>query len=266
VVLPTPTPPPPSSKAPAPVAFDPPIRIEDGERMLIPKHPVKANGKVDVVVHFHGGHGIHWDQLGLNAVVVDFQKGAFSSPYTQFTAPHGQLDRWLGQVKDQVKRKGHGDVGIDRIALTGFSAGYAGVRGVLRDPAAKDRINTVVLLDSLHTGYGPNKGVDPQGMAPFVEFAHKAARGQTTMVVTHSEIVPPTFASTTQTADALIAAVGTQRKPYAGSPEPVVRPLTQADMGSFHVRGNAGGDKAAHIRELKNGDNIVTRFLSWAWK
>jgi hypothetical protein len=62
--------------------------------------------------------------------------------------------------------------------------------------------------------------VDTELMAGFVRFAREAAAGRKAMLLTHSAQVPEGYASTTETADFLIAAVG-------GAPDPA--PLDRDD-------------------------------------
>ena len=80
-------------------------------------------------------------------------------------------------------------------------------------------VDSVVLNDSLHAGYTagpkgvekrPSQGVervDLKMLRGFVRFARDAAAGTKTMVMTHSAIVPPDYASSTEATRALLGAV-----------------------------------------------------------
>ncbi len=64
----------------------------------------------------------------------------------------------------------------------------------------------MLLLDGLHASYEPEgtvlaKGgaIDSTALDVFVKFARAAVRGDKRFVVTHSEVFPGTFASTTET-------------------------------------------------------------------
>ena len=63
----------------------------------------------------------------------------------------------------------------------------------------------------IHLGHGPLQGearVDLAMLKSFVRFAKDAAAGAKTMVMTHSAIVPPDYASSAETTRALLGAVG----------------------------------------------------------
>ena len=55
----------------------------------------------------------------------------------------------------------------------------------------------------------------PQKTLPFLRYARRAAAGETSLLITHSEIFTGTFASTTETTDWLIASLG-----FAGNTGP----------------------------------------------
>jgi hypothetical protein len=72
----------------------------------------------------------------------------------------------------------------------------------------------VLLLDGMHTSYIPEGRcwpiralIDTTNLVAFTEFARAASRGEKRFIVTHSEIFPGTFASTTETADWMLGAL-----------------------------------------------------------
>lgn len=207
---------------------------------------------LDFVIHMHGGHGIPFKEMPLDKAVITMQKPGLSSGYVPITAARGTLDRWLAEASARLPGARPG-----RVALSSFSGGFSGVRNLLKDPAALERIDTVVLLDGLHTGYSRDRLPTDAGMEPFRAFARLAAAGQKTFVVTHTAIVPPDYASTTETADDLIRAVGASRSPYAGPTSPDgITPSSEAHAGNLHVYGFEGGDAAAHVRALRHGRQV----------
>src|SRR5262249_11653235 len=82
----------------------------------------------------------------------------------------------------------------------------------------------------------------------FVRFASDAAAGKKRLLVTHSEIVPGTYASTTETADYLLRKLGLKRKEslLPGLP----RQLTEARQGNLLVIGYAGNTAPDHVDQL----------------
>lgn len=89
-----------------------------------------------------------------------------------------------------------------RVALLGFSESCHGVRNLLNSGDGA-RVDSVVAIDGIHTPYTGAKQVDPNTMIPWAAFGRLAVKGERLMVVTHSQVVPPNYASTTETADYL---------------------------------------------------------------
>jgi hypothetical protein len=89
----------------------------------------------------------------------------------------------------------------------------------------------VLLLDGLHTDYAAGKpgpaesALDAGHLGIFLKFARDAVARRKTMVVIHSEIIPGTYASTTETADWLLARLKLTRRPL---PRPAPRPIGHA--------------------------------------
>ena len=76
----------------------------------------------------------------------------------------------------------------------------------------------ILSIDGIHTDY-PDGGPGPQeskigaeNLAVWVQFARDAMGGKKRMIVTHSEIFPGTFASTTETTDYLLGQLGLRRR------------------------------------------------------
>jgi hypothetical protein len=191
---------------------------------------------------------------------------AFENP-KRFGAMMKSLSRTVGAA---VKRK---DVRLRRLALVSWSAGFAAVNRILAVPEWYEATDTVVLLDSLHAQYvGPNPPgtrprpaqgadrVDVRMLRRFIRFASDAAAGKKTMVITHSSIVPPDYASTGEATAALLSEVGV-------SPVTVESDNTsddggfdasaisgalgvRADQGGLHVRGFRGTGPHDHFDHL----------------
>src|SRR6202008_3045596 len=94
------------------------------------------------------------------------------------------------------------------------------VRAILRDSTHFAQVDAVLLLDGLHTSYMPEgtvleKGgtLDTTNLVAFTRYALEARRGAKRFLITHSEIFPGTFASTTETTDYLLHTLGLRRTP-----------------------------------------------------
>ena len=68
-----------------------------------------------------------------------------------------------------------------------------------------------------------------------------------TFVVTHSEIFPGTYASTTECADYLLAALSLKRRPKPMRGPIGMQQLSAVDAGGFRVRGYAGNTAPDHV-------------------
>src|SRR5205085_2033835 len=92
----------------------------------------------------------------------------------------------------------------NKLIVVSFSAGFGGVRELLKSEAIYERIDTLVMADSIYAGYVPgtkSSDVDPVAMTGFLKFARDATEGRKTMVISHCELRPETYASTAETAD-----------------------------------------------------------------
>lgn len=105
-----------------------------------------------------------------------------------------------------------------QITVGGWSAGCQGIRAMLRHESAVKRIDRVLMIDGIHTSYtdgkpGPLESkIDTGALEPIAAFAGEAIAGRKAMLITHSEIFPGTFASTTETADWLLREIGVKRR------------------------------------------------------
>ena len=121
------------------------------------------------------------------------------------------------------------------------------------------------MLDSIYCGYTGNPSdhkVDPALMDGFRRFALEAANSRKTFLLTHSEQVPEGYASTTETADYLIDAVGGKA---SGSKTDWGQGLTQtriASKGKFVVIGFAGKEGDDHMKHLRQVAKLWKRFLA----
>jgi hypothetical protein len=128
----------------------------------------------------------------------------------------------------------------------------------------------VLLLDGLHVSYIPERtpvasgGVlDTVRLAPFIDYARKAAADPSTvrMVVTHSEIFPGTFASTTETADNLLDGLGIRRTPVLEWGPGGMQLLSTARKGGFLLLGFAGNAAPDHVDHYHGMGAFLERLL-----
>ena len=144
-----------------------------------------------------------------------------------------------------------------RFTLVGFSAGHGAVRAILRTPRHFDRVSAVLLLDGMHTAYVPDGkpiaaggSLDTTNLVAFADFARAAIAGKKPFLVTHSEIFPGTFASTTETADWLLATLGLHRTPVMQRGPRGMQQLSEVRAGQFELLGFAGNSAPDHVDQL----------------
>lgn len=106
-----------------------------------------------------------------------------------------------------------------RVALLGFSASCQGVAQVLGSSDGA-RIDSVVAVDGIHVGYvdKATKKINEAGMKPWLDFGKLAVVNERLFVITHSSVVPPGYASTTETANWLWSTLTSSTDPYAQDP------------------------------------------------
>lgn len=227
---------------------------------------------VDVVVHFLGAawlaHGAV-ASLGDSAVSVAVNLGAGSGTYHRPFAEAAAFDSLLAGVARAVRGVTGREARLGRVTLSGFSAGHGAIRAILLSPRHMERVDAVLLLDGLHTSYVPEGRVladsgtlDTTNLVALTEFARRAARGEKRMLVTHSEIFPGTFASTTETADWMLASLDLKRAGTLAWGPRGMQQLSEARAGRFRLRGYAGNTAPDHIDHLHALPELLALLLA----
>lgn len=220
---------------------------------------------VDLVMHFHGAAFVP-HQSGGSAVVAVVNLGAGSGVYHRaFTEP-AVFDSLLGAVQTEIIRVTEKPVTIGRIVLTGFSAGHGAIRAILLEPRHFARVDAILLMDGMHTSYVPEGKVladsgtlDTTNLAAFARFARAAMRGEKRFLVTHSEIFPGTFASTTECANWLLETLGLQRTAVLRWGPRGMQQLSEAKAGRFELLGFAGNSAPDHIDHFHAMPELLKR-------
>lgn len=219
-----------------------PVALSKGS-IIVPKG---LSGSYDLVLHLHGGGAAQRvvAPANLGVVLATVDAGVGSRAYAGTFAEPDVLTTLLQEVG-----RATAPARLRHLVISSWSAGYGGVRQILRQAPAS--VDALVLLDSVHASYDGQGEVDPAGLAPFLRFAKRARVGDATMVLTHSEIRPPGYASTSEVADHLLGEVAGQRR-YAGMvPFYGVELKTTYDEDGFHVRGFTGAGKDAHCAHVR---------------
>ena len=194
----------------------------------------------DLLIHFHGPAWVVMQAAG-NRTVAVLNLGSGSSVYGKAFADPAAFTQLVQSLHRPFRH----------IYLSGFSAGYGAVRAILRDHA--DEIEGVMLLDGMHASYPFN----PNDVAPFLAFARRAVAGEKAMVITHSEIFPGTYASTTECADYLIEQLGLKATPVLKWGPVGMQQLSEVRAGRLVILGFAGNSAPDHIDHLHGMPSFI---------
>lgn len=229
--------------------------------------PDNARGApaLDLLIHFHGSAFVAEQAAALQTrptAVAVVNLGAGSAVYER---PFADA-RLLPALRDSVlMRLGKQ---LDRLVLSGFSAGCGAIRGILRHPALAEAVDAIVLLDGVHASYIPEGKrladgglLDTARIASLVEFGRRAASGPKRMLVTHSEIFPATYASTTETAEYLSRALELERSAVLEWGPVGMQRIAVARRGGVRIESYAGNTAPDHIDHYHG----LPQFLRLDW-
>lgn len=208
-------------------------------------------GSRAILFFFHGGTWLPEVAAARNRVaVVSVQAGSGSATYARlFNDPK----RFLALLAEAESKAG---VRFGRVMLGGWSAGCGAVRQILRTPESYARVDAALLIDGMHTDYvdgkpGPLESkIDPGNLEIWLQLGRDAMAGKKRMMVTHSEIFPGTYASTTETADYLLAQLGLKRRAALKWGPMGLQQLSEARAGKFLLVGYAGNSAPDHVDQL----------------
>lgn len=226
----------------------------------------EGSKSLDLLIHFHGAAWL--PEIASKAspqrlAVATVHLGAGSSVYRNAFSEPARFEAIVAE-----SRKAFAPRSLERVFLSGFSAGFGAIREILRNGGA-DAVDGILLLDGLHASYVPERTVlaeggalDESALKPFAEFARLAAAGKKAFVITHSEIFPGTFASTTETTDALIAALGLSRTAVLEWGPGGMQQLSEVSEGGLKILGFAGNSAPDHVDHFHAMPEFVSMLLN----
>lgn len=252
--------------------YDPWSNAPSIGQMVAPrKGGISKSGAFDLIVHFHGHEPIRKEfvKTAKGSVLVGIDLGIGSGAYSStFSSPHVFTNLITSVEAAMAKKTGNKNAHVRHLALSAWSAGYGAIEQILRQPASAKRVNAIVLLDSLHTGYVDehSKALKTVQIEPFIDFAKRAAKKQTFMFMSHSSIIPPGYASTTEVATHVISELKGKPKKAKRADVLGLDMIRRYDKGDFHVRGYTGDDKPDHCAHIGLMADIVRVHLEPRWK
>jgi len=266
---------------------------------VLPSTFETSDGSYDLLIHFHGNTAVVKESVEvakLNAAVAIINVGVGSGPYEEYYAQPGTYEELLAAIDHGLRQRGVTNAHVRRVALSAWSAGYGAISTILHVRKKSDPLDAILLLDGIHCSWeGANSavyaaaggGADPTNMnpelaaarasgaintrqlGPFLDAAKEAADGHIYFGITHSDIDPITYVSTTLTSNYLVKAVGAENEPLDPdhdaphyvelesmanavdhSKEKTMEPTSEARKGCFHVIGYKGETQEHHMAHL----------------
>lgn len=235
----------------------------------LPTHWTKVGPEIPVWLHLHGAPGTvetNFAGFGAPGVLINVTLPGLSKVYADhFAEPH-VLRELLRDTEAALRRESAAQAWtLGRLTVSSFSAGFGGVRQLLREPVAFERIAVLVMADSIYCGYAgevAEKRVDPQLMEGFLRFAQLAAEGRRRLLITHTEQVPEGYASTTATADYLIAELAGKRVAEEKAWSPALRQRSRFSRGGVEIIGFEGARPEDHMQHLRSIGLFLGRVTS----
>lgn len=225
--------------------------------ILFTSPKVKTNKAVPLIIHFHGVPWLmeyHIAKHFPNAALITVNLGSGSRVYgTPFSEPQ-MFQNLIDEASKVLELKR----GWSSITLVGFSAGYGAVRAILRHEENFKIVDNVLLLDGIHASYVPEGQrladggiIKADDLDSYIKFAQAAVAGKKKFIISHSEIFPATYASTTECVDYLLKTLELKRKAKLKNGPIGMQQISQVDAKNFHIRGYAGNTGADHGDQLQ---------------
>lgn len=261
-----------NTKEPKPGVYEAWNRAPSMGQMLMPaRGGVSKDGRFDVIVHFHGHEPARkeWVQVMDGAVLVGIDLGIGSGAYSQaFSNPSAFKDLITSVETEVAKHASIKTAKARKIGLSAWSAGYGAVQQIISQSYGKEVVDAVILLDGLHVSYAGDGTLERTGLEPFIDFAKRAKAGKRFMFASHSSIIPPGYASTTETVSYLIHELGGKPKPQKPRKgDPMGLELNaKFDAGNFHARGYDGNDKMDHCAHFGVLRDVLKSRIKPRWK
>jgi len=225
-------------------------------KLFIPSNYVpRASPVADVLVHFHGDSQIVWNNAkyaNLNAIVLTANYGAVSSAYqTPFTSNPNLYANILNEALAKVQQQADfpDTLQWDKVGVATFSAGYASLREILKNPTYYNDIDGIVMADSLYASYTSGTDLTPldSQMVDFRKFALAAKNGTKRMIMSHSQVPTSGYCDTIATSDDILQYLGTSATAVNTTGLGGIHFYRTASSGNYSLYGATGSDGAAHL-------------------
>jgi len=222
---------------------------------------LKLKSSTPLLFFFHGGTWLPEVAAARNGhmAVISIQIGAGSGVYAGAFANAQRFSNLLHEAETKAGVK------FAPVALGAWSAGCGAIREILKSPDSYAVVQKVLLIDGIHTGYvgdkpGPLESqLQTDSLNIFLQLARDAIEGKKRVIITHSEIFPGTYASTTETADYLLQQLHLTRRPVVKWGPMGTQQLSEVRQGKFLLFGYAGNSAPDHVDQLHS----LPQYLKW---
>ncbi len=234
--------------------------------LFVPDYYHLRPGKVPLLLHFQGARWLaeaNFYQARVPGVLYTSSLEGLSRAFQGPFRDPGHLGAILADAEKKLSSlSGKGKVEIGRLGITSFSAGFGAVREILKKKEYFERIDYLVMADSIYASYlSPKIRVPPiEQMVDFIRFAQQAVLGKKVMVVTHSHYHPKTYCGTWETADVLLACVGGKRKKVKEYTKRGVPIDDRFDRAGFHLLATDEATAVIHVDTLYMIGELLERF------
>ena len=225
---------------------------------------LKNRKSARLLFFFHGGNWLPEVAVARRRglAVVTIQAGGGSGSYERLFENPKRFPDLIAEAERKSKMK------FSEVELGGWSAGCFAIRKILGDPASYRLVRRVLCIDGVHTGYvnghpGPKESsIQTDLLQIWLKFGRDALAGKKHLIITHSEIFPGTFASTTETADYLLREWGLQPHPVVKWGPMKTQMLSEVKKGNLLVIGFAGNSAPDHVDQFES----LPEYLKWLMK
>jgi len=213
-----------------------------------------------LLIFFHGGNWVPEVAAAKNRIaVISVQVGEGSGVYSRAFEDPQRFENLLSETQTKAGRK------IGKVILGGWSAGCGAVRQLLRTPAIYARVSSVLCIDGMHADYvsghpGPMESeIAEANVDIWLPLAKDAIARKKRFVITHTELFPGTYASTTETADYLLHQLELKVKPVLRTGPMGTQQLGETRAGYLLIAGYAGNSAPDHVDQLHS----LPEYLKW---
>jgi len=238
--------------------------------LFIPEQTLLAeDGATTLTLHFHGAGWFlrqEHTRRGATHPLLTANAPEGDAVYELDVMAPGVMENVLQQVDEKLREaKGVAAAHAEALEISGFSAGYAGVRGVLRLPALEPRVARVMLNDSMYVGDGSDSNSErrrprqgPDGIDPLINFARKAAAGERTLLMEFSATPSMRSVGPMDCAHAVMEALGLTPTDVAAESLPAARRTAdfqlvwQANQGNAHFWCYHSEGRPIHLAHVRN--------------